>query len=194
MMEVQKISPKQLDAIHNEGQEIILVDVRMPMEYEAIHVECAQNIPLDELDKETLQNLSEGGKTIYLICQSGRRSAIACEKISSFGMDNIVSVDGGTSAWDAAGLPVVKGKGVISVERQVRIIAGLLAFVGAVLAITIDPKFAFISAFVGLGMAHAGITDSCAMGMILLKMPWNNPSKSKKNSPSASAGVSSSAG
>jgi rhodanese-related sulfurtransferase len=84
-----------------------------------------------------------------------------------------VNVEGGTLAWEAAGLPVVRGQKVISLERQVRIVAGFLVLVGALLAMTVHPYFAGLSAFVGAGLMFAGITDTCGMGMLLARMPWN---------------------
>lgn len=76
-------------------------------------------------------------------------------------------------AWDKAGLPVVRGQGVMSLDRQVRVAAGFLAFCGAVMALTLDPRWALLSGVVGLGLMHAGITNSCMMGLILARMPWN---------------------
>ena len=73
----------------------------------------------------------------------------------------------------AAGLPVVRGKKVMSLERQVRIAAGFIVLVGALLGFFVHPYFTGISAFVGAGLMFAGITDSCAMGMLIAKMPWN---------------------
>ena len=89
---------------------------------------------------------------------------------------NVVNVEGGTLACEAAGLPVVRGKKAISLERQVRIAAGFLVLVGAVLALTVHPYFAGLSAFVGAGLMFAGITDTCGMGMLLARMPWNQVS------------------
>lgn len=76
-------------------------------------------------------------------------------------------------AWEAAGLPVVRGKKAISLERQVRIAAGLLVLLGAILGFFVNPSFIGISAFVGAGLVFAGITDTCGMAMMLAKMPWN---------------------
>ena len=73
----------------------------------------------------------------------------------------------------AAGLPVVRGKKAISLERQVRIAAGSLVVVGALLGWSVHPAFVGLSAFVGAGLVFAGITDTCGMGMILARMPWN---------------------
>ena len=85
-------------------------------------------------------------------------------------------VEGGTKAWEAAGLPVVRGQGVISIERQVRIGAGTLVLLGVLLGSWVDPFWFFLSGFVGAGLIFAGITDWCGMGLLLAKMPWNQSS------------------
>jgi rhodanese-related sulfurtransferase len=82
-------------------------------------------------------------------------------------------VTGGTVAWEQAGLPVKRGKKAISLERQVRIAAGFLTLLGAVLGFFVHPYFIGLSAFIGAGLMFAGITDTCGMGMMLAKMPWN---------------------
>jgi rhodanese-related sulfurtransferase len=86
---------------------------------------------------------------------------------------NVINVEGGTLAWDQAGLPVVRGRRTISLERQVRICAGFMALTGGVLAMLVHPWFAGLSAFVGAGLMFAGITDTCGMALILARMPWN---------------------
>ena len=82
-------------------------------------------------------------------------------------------MEGGTLAWEQAGYPVVRGRKTMSLERQVRIAAGGIAFVGAVLALSVDAWFAGIPAFIGAGLVFAGVTDTCGMGMVLARMPWN---------------------
>ena len=83
-------------------------------------------------------------------------------------------VEGGTEAWIAAGLPVSRGVAkVISLERQVRIVAGTLVLTGVLLAYFVHPAFVGISAFVGAGLIFAGVTDWCGMGLLLAKLPWN---------------------
>jgi hypothetical protein len=84
-------------------------------------------------------------------------------------------------SWESEGLPVNRGRATISLERQVRIAAGALVFLGSTLAYTISPGWIALPAFVGAGLVFAGITDTCGMGMVLARMPWNNrkPSSSK---------------
>jgi hypothetical protein len=85
----------------------------------------------------------------------------------------VVNVEGGTQACESSGVPVVRGKKAISLERQVRIAAGSLVLTGVTLGWLVHPGFFGLSAFVGAGLVFAGITDTCGMGMLLARMPWN---------------------
>ena len=82
-------------------------------------------------------------------------------------------MEGGTLACEAANLPVVRGQKAISLERQVRIAAGSLVLIGAILGFWVDPYWIALAAFVGAGLIFAGITDTCGMAMLLARMPWN---------------------
>lgn len=151
-----------------------LIDVRTPVEFAELHVTGARNIPLDQLDPAALLwPNTDTGRPIYVICRSGSRGQKGCLALAASGFTNVVNIDGGTLACEAAGLPVTRGKKVMSLERQVRIAAGGLALVGAVLALTVDVWFAGLPAFIGAGLVFAGVTDTCAMGMLMAKMPWN---------------------
>jgi rhodanese-related sulfurtransferase len=171
---VTTISPQALAELHASGKNIELLDVRTPLEFREIHVDFARSVPLDRLDAKNLRAGRNGsaGDPLYVICRSGSRGNQACQLLSAAGL-NVVNVEGGTLAWEAAGLPVVRGKKAISLERQVRIVAGFLVLVGAILAMTVHPYFAGLSAFIGAGLMFAGITDSCGMAMLLARMPWN---------------------
>jgi len=169
---MKTISVQEL-ARQNAEQAVRLIDVRMPTEYREIHAECAENVPLDSLDPAAVMQQHDNDQPLYVVCKSGKRSAMACEKFHSVGFENVISVEGGTDAWDRANLPVVRGKNAMSLERQVRIAAGSLVLLGAVLAMVLNPYYAGLSAFVGAGLIFAGVTDTCGMGMMLAKMPWN---------------------
>ena len=62
-----------------------------------------------------------------------------CQKLEAAGFEKVVNVDGGTSAWLDANLPSVTGKKAMSLERQVRIVAGSLVVIGAALVISLLP-------------------------------------------------------
>jgi len=176
-MSITTITPKQLHDLVQAGEPVELIDVRTPIEFREVHVTFARNMPLDQLDPKQLTVGQAGSKApVYVICRSGSRGKQACEKIVASGFTNVVNVDGGTMAWDQASLPVVRGKKCISLERQVRIAAGAMALTGAVLSALVHPYWIALSGFVGAGLMFAGITDTCAMGLMLARMPWNQVS------------------
>jgi rhodanese-related sulfurtransferase len=174
-MDSATISPLQIDELHKNGTELDVIDVRTPVEFREVHLDFARNIPLDQLDPIAI--LQSRGETqenpLYIVCRSGSRGEKACEKFRQVGFVNVINIKGGTLACEQAGLPVVRGKKAISLERQVRIAAGSLVLLGAVLGWFLHPAFIGLSGFVGAGLVFAGITDTCGMGMMLAKMPWN---------------------
>ena len=190
-MAITTISPQELAARRERGEVSELIDVRTPVEFREVHVSFARNVPLDRLDLKALMNARNGAiqQPLYVICRSGNRANQACEKFVAAGFANIVNVAGGTLAWEQAGLPVTRGKKAISLERQVRIAAGLLVLIGAALGYFVNLHWIGLSAFVGAGLTFAGITDTCGMGMLLARMPWNRVATnatSKQDSPGAS--------
>lgn len=179
IMSISTISPAKLAELCKEGKKIDLIDVRTPVEYREVHVQIAQNIPLDQLDAAALMQARSGlaNEPLYVICRSGSRGQQACEKFLKAGFSNVVNIEGGTMACVELGLPVVRGKKAISLERQVRIACGSLVLLGTALAWFVHPAFIGLSAFAGAGLVFAGITDTCGMGMILARMPWNQCSQ-----------------
>lgn len=100
------------------------------------------------------------GISIILVCQTGKRARMTAGLLEPC-QRQISVLEGGTRAWIQAGLPVVTSvKNRWSLERQVRLGAGLLVLAGAVLAFTVDVNWLFLSAFVGLGLTFAGLTAS----------------------------------
>ncbi|MEY4489261.1 MAG: hypothetical protein RIQ79_1769 [Verrucomicrobiota bacterium] len=155
---------------------LTLIDVRSPAEFAEVHATSAQNLPLVDLSPAALSALGHGDVSapVYLLCQSGKRACAAADKLSAAGYKQPVVIAGGTEAWLAAGLPVARGEGGgISLERQVRIVAGSLVLAGVLLSRFANPGFIWLSGFVGAGLAFAGLTDFCGMGLLLAKAPWN---------------------
>jgi len=177
------ISPAKLADISRGEKKIELIDVRTPAEFQEVHIGFARNIPLDRLDAAAVMKARTGAvnEPLYIICRSGSRGQQGCEKFQKAGFSNVINVEGGTLACIESGLPVVRGKKTVSLERQVRIAAGLLVLLGAVLGSFVHPAFIGLSAFVGAGLIFAGISDTCAMGTILARMPWNKFTQTKTN-------------
>ena len=153
-----------------------LLDVRMQGEYARVHATGARLMPLPELDAAAVTAMrTDPEEPVYVLCKSGKRAATACARLEAAGVKQVFSVEGGTEAWEKAGLPVERGvRHVISLERQVRIGAGAIILAGATLTWLVHPGFLLVPAFVGGGLLFAGITDFCGMAKVLLKMPWNN--------------------
>lgn len=178
-MSVSSVGPQELQNIFRSGREVDLIDVRTPVEFREVHVSFARNVPLETLNPQAIRaTRSRPNDPLYVICKSGSRSKQACEKLLASGIAQVINVDGGTMACEQAGLEGVRGKKAISLERQVRIAAGLLVLVGAVLSLMVDQRWIGLSAFVGAGLVFAGVTDTCGMGLILARMPWNQLPKS----------------
>ncbi len=175
-MAISSITPSEFVNRLASKPDLLLVDVRTPAEFAELHAAPARNVPLPDVSPKALAELGHGGASgeVYFICQSGKRAEAACRRLSEACVAGAVVVSGGTEAWAAGGLPVVRGRsGAIGIERQVRIGAGALVVLGVVLGQTVHPNFVWLAAFVGAGLVFAGITGFCGMGLLLAKAPWN---------------------
>jgi rhodanese-related sulfurtransferase len=169
-MAIRTVEPNEVHQELQQGKSVDLVDVRTPLEFAEVHAAGARLVPIDRLDPQAVKD-RHNGDPVYLICRSGTRSKQAAERLEAVGV-NAAVVAGGTEAWERAGLPVERQR-VVSLERQVRLGAGLIVLLGVVLGVLVSPWFLLISGFVGAGLIFAGATDWCGMGMLLAKMPWN---------------------
>lgn len=178
-MTCQTIQPNELADRLSGGQSVDLIDVRTHVEFREVHVQGARNIPLDRLSADDILRDHDSEQPLYVICHTGGRAKQACDRLQQAGLSKVINVEGGTQACESAGLPVIRGKRSMSLERQVRIAAGSLVVLGILLSYFVHPYFVGLSAFVGAGLVFAGITDTCAMGMLIAKMPWNQLSDAK---------------
>ncbi len=153
-----------------------ILDVRTPVERREVHIPETSFLPLDSLNADDVRQMTGGGQ-IYLLCRSGARAAKAWEKLYKEGASDPIVIEGGIVAWEDAGFPVVKAGSVISMERQVRIAAGLLVLTGSVSGFAFHPYGHLLSAMVGAGLVVAGLTNTCAMARLLSKLPWNQVPK-----------------
>ena len=169
------IRPAELEALLRDNSEVRLLDVRTPGEYEAAHIAGAYNVPLDTLGEHAREIRDHVGEPVVLVCQSGSRARRAKDALRSSGMPNLHVLDGGVNGWVSAGMPVRRGAERVSLERQVRIVAGALAATGGLLALLVSPWFGLLAAFVGSGLVFAGVSDTCGMAMLLSRLPYNRP-------------------
>ena len=167
------LTPIALASLVRAHPETRLLDVRTPAEFETEHIASAYNVPLDLLSEHGAEIRAAVAEPVVLICRSGQRARKAEQALRAAGMSNLHVLDGGMLAWTAAGHPVRSGTPRMSLERQVRIVAGVATGAGGFLALFVNPLFAAIPALIGAGLAIAGATDSCLMGTLLAKLPFN---------------------
>ncbi len=166
------LTPQQLQEQLERREVCTVIDVREPMEFAGEHLTCARLIPLGELE----QRLGEipTDQPLVVVCKSGKRSGQGASLLQAKGFKQVSTLEGGLTAWAAAGLPLDRAnRAPISLERQVRIAAGAIVLTGVLLGALVHPGFYGLSGLVGAGLIFAGITDWCGMGLLLAKAPWN---------------------
>ncbi|MEU8041048.1 rhodanese-like domain-containing protein [Streptosporangium sp. NPDC049078] len=156
--------------------DVLVVDVRTPGEYATCHIPGAVNLPLDQIDAHLNRIVADAGGQLLLVCQVGGRAAQARARLTGAGLEGSTILAGGMNAWNAAGGPTSGaddgGRPRWSLERQVRLVAGSLVS-SSVLAGVWWPPAGYLAGFIGAGLTFAAITDTCAMGMALARLPYN---------------------
>lgn len=156
----------------SNGHAVTVVDVRTPAEFESAHIRGSYNVPLRLLGEHADQLRDRLGHRVVLVCQSGVRADEARKRLAAVGMEGLHVLAGGVPAYAAAGGKVVYGRTRWSIERQVRLVAGLLVLIGTLTSLVM-PWMLALAVFVGAGLTFAGATDICAMGRLLARLPFN---------------------
>ncbi len=173
---LRSVSAQQLAVLAGSGK-LHILDVRTPGEFASLRIAGSVNVPFERLDPPALLARFGADTALYCVCQTGTRSQLAADRLRAAGFTNVVHVDGGTNAWTSADLPLLRGeRSVISLERQVRIAAGLISVLGIIAGALIHPAGYVVSALVGAGLVYAGVTNTCGMSMVLARLPWNQVS------------------
>lgn len=175
-----KIPAGEIKKISDSSARIL--DVRTPLEHETQRLlRMHDHVPIDMLDPDDfmLRRGLDRNAPVYFLCRSGVRAAKAAERFSAAGYKNLYVIEGGILACESGGEPVsgnaapATGTKVISLERQVRIVAGALVALGAAGGYALTPFLYLLSFAVGLGLVYAGVTDRCGMALVLTRAPWN---------------------
>ncbi|NLD75583.1 MAG: rhodanese-like domain-containing protein [Acidimicrobiales bacterium] len=168
------LRPVDLDRLRSEHPELRIVDVRTPGEFAGRHIPGSYNVPLPQLAEHRTELTAESTGPVVLVCESGRRAGQAERQLADAGLDRVHVLDGGVAAWESTGLQLVRSAGAApwGLERQVRLVAGSIVAT-SIAASTIWPSARYVAGFVGAGLTFAALTDTCAMGMALAKLPYN---------------------
>jgi rhodanese-related sulfurtransferase len=159
------------------GADFRIIDVRSPAEFGSVHIPGAYNIPLDQLGEHRDELRRHLDQPVVLVCKSGQRAAQAEDRLAEVGMPNVHVLSGGVDAWQRAGGPVKRGVQRWDLERQVRFVAGLIV-AAAIFASLFAPGMRYVAGLVGLGLVFAALTNTCTMGMLLAKLPYNRSTPS----------------
>lgn len=168
---VIRLRPSEVRALLDEDPTTRLIDVRTTGEFESGHISGAYNVPLDTLGEHG-REIASVTAPVVLVCQSGARAAKAEDQLRSAGMTNIRILEGGMNAWMGAGQVVRTVKERWSLERQVRLVAGTIVLTAIIVSIWV-PAARFVAGFIGAGLTFAALSNTCAMAMMLAKLPYN---------------------
>jgi rhodanese-related sulfurtransferase len=149
-----------------------VLDVRTPGEFETAHIAGAYNVPLDLLREHRDEIIKHLDEDVVLVCRSGRRATQAEETLRGAGLTNVHILDGGITAWEAKGFAVNRDAQRWDLERQVRLVAGSVVL-SSILGSIAAPKLKWVAGAIGGGLTFAALSNTCAMGMLLSKLPYN---------------------
>lgn len=166
------ISATDLRTLMGSASSPRVLDVRTPGEYDAVHMPGAYNVPLDLLREHRDEILSHLDQDVVLVCRSGQRAAQAEQTLRGAGLTNVHILEGGITAWEAMGFDVNRGAQRWDLERQVRLAAGVIVALSVLVSIGV-PGAKWLAFAVGTGLAVAALTNTCAMGMLLARLPYN---------------------
>jgi rhodanese-related sulfurtransferase len=162
-MPYPQVTADQLQSMIDTEPRLRIVDVRSGGEFEAGHIHGEHQHDLVDL-----------GDPVVLVCQSGTRACRAESALLDAGMDNVRVLQGGMEAWQRAGHEVRILQARWGIERQVRLVAGTIVL-GSVLASTVAPRAKWVAGGIGFGLAFAALSNTCAMGSMLMRLPYNRP-------------------
>jgi rhodanese-related sulfurtransferase len=159
------------------GSGLRILDVRTPGEFETAHIPGAYNVPLDLLCEHRAELRAHLDDQVVLVCRSGVRATQAGQTLAEVGLPNVKVLDGGMLAWQHTDAPVNRGRTRWDLERQVRLVAGIIVL-SSVLGSLLVPGLQWVAALIGAGLTVAALTNTCAMGMLLAKLPYNRSTSS----------------
>jgi len=180
--------PSDLVRLRNDNPDVRVIDVRTPGEFAGGHIAGSYNVPLPDLPEHRAE-FRAAASPVVLVCQSGRRAGQAESTLTALGWNEVHVLDGGLQAWQAASLPVSSTEGLNVpwvLERQVRLVAGGIVAT-AVATSVVWPGARFVAGAVGAGLVMAAVTNSCVMGSVLARLPYNRRTVSSCDMPTVIA-------
>ncbi|GAA1435968.1 rhodanese-like domain-containing protein [Microlunatus lacustris] len=151
---------------------VTIIDVRTPAEFETAHIAGSYNVPLDLLGEHAAQFAARLDREVVLVCQSGTRATQARQRLAGVGAQNLHILEGGVPGFTAAGGEIVRGQARWALDRQVRLAAGSLVLASIVASLRL-PALRFVAGGIGAGLTWSAVSNTCAMGNLLGRLPYN---------------------
>ena len=119
LTDVREIMPWDLEERMRANPDLLIVDVREPYEFEAMHIEGSICVPRGILEsacewdyEETEPELVQArGREIVVVCRSGHRSVLAGHSMQVLGYEDVVSLETGVRGWKDYDQPLEDGEG-----------------------------------------------------------------------------------
>jgi rhodanese-related sulfurtransferase len=129
------------------------------------------NAVLDEHGPEVVHRLNYD-HDVVLVCRLGQRSAKAAQLLQGAGLTGGRVLERGITDWEGQGFAVDRGVQRWEMERQVRLVAGSIVL-SSVVGSVVVPQLKWLAAAIGAGLTYAAVSNTCAMGTALSKLPYN---------------------
>jgi rhodanese-related sulfurtransferase len=166
------VDPETVRAWMDAPEQVTVIDVRSPAEFETAHIHGSYNVPLPLLGEHAAQVANRIDHRAVLVCQSGVRATDAHRRLTAVGMGDLHVLEGGIGGFERSGGPIVRGQARWALERQVRLLAGTLVTTGVLASLWKRPMIVLAGA-IGAGLTVSALTDTCAMGRALSALPYN---------------------
>ena len=184
-------APSDLERLRTEHPDVRVLDVRTPGEFAARHIPGSYNVPLHDLAEHRAELTTEATGPVVLVCESGQRAGRAEQQLADAGLGHIHVLDGGVAAWERSGreLARLETQDVPwALERQVRLVAGSIVVTSILASVAWTPA-RFVAGAVGAGLVFAAVSNTCAMGMLLARLPYNRRQQGTCDMPSVGARI-----
>ncbi|MFN8641005.1 MAG: rhodanese-like domain-containing protein [Candidatus Binatia bacterium] len=103
---VRECTVDDVKAMLDRGETFALLDVREESEWAKGHLPGARHLGKGVIERDIEHAVPDHGARLVLYCGGGFRSALAADALQKMGYTNVISMDGGWSAWKAKQYPV----------------------------------------------------------------------------------------
>jgi rhodanese-related sulfurtransferase len=167
-----QVTPAELRAWLTAPDAPRVLDVRTPAEFESAHLPGSYNVPLDTLREHREDLARHLDDHVVLVCRSGMRAEQAERAFADVGLPNVHVLRGVLTGWETDGGGVDRGRARWDLERQVRLVAGSIVLAAGLGSVAV-PQLKWVATAIGGGLVGAALTNTCAMGAALSRLPFN---------------------